>query len=176
MERKREKPDQRELTPPLPEPSELTETQRRELCDQALAQAEHLRREKCYQEGTDLLLEALKYGLQKNLIYFRLGNIFFDRGDLSRAEHCYRRATEEDPEYASAYHNLGVVYRRQGKVGQSVRSLKKARRLELRKPRTIMPTPGQQPKPKRRLIPRAALPFVAFVLVLLAVYLTLRLR
>ncbi len=164
----------RELTPPLPDPRELTETSRQEICDQALLQAERLRRQKRYQEGVDLLLEALKYGSEKPMIYFRLGNLFFDRGDLSRAEYSYRRATEEDPNYASAYHNLGVVYRRQGHVGQSVRCLKKAHRLELRKPRAANPTDRLEQKRKRPLLLRV-LPFAAIGFVLLAVYLVTRL-
>ncbi len=80
-------------------------------------------------------MEALKYGIEKPMIYFRLGNLYFDAGDLSRAEYAYKRAVEEDPKFASAYHNLGVVYRKQGKIGLSVKMLKKARRLELLYPR-----------------------------------------
>jgi len=89
-------------------------------------------------------VEALKYKTQKAQIYFRLGNIYYDAGDLSRAEYAYKRAIEEDPRHALAHHNLGVVYRKQGKIGLSVKMLKKARRLELLYPRKVELSPEQK--------------------------------
>ncbi|HDN19465.1 MAG TPA: tetratricopeptide repeat protein, partial [Candidatus Acetothermia bacterium] len=96
------------LTPPLPDPGRLTEGERREICDRALAQAEELRRAGRHQEGIALLVDVLRYGVNKAQVYFRLGNLYFDSGDLSRAEYAYKRAIEEDPKHASAHHNLGV--------------------------------------------------------------------
>ncbi len=164
-----------DLTPPLPEPGELTEAQRGELCDRAIEQAERLRRSRRYREGIDLLVEALKYGLEKPLVYFRLGNIYFDSGDLSRAEYAYKRAIDEDPHYASAHHNLGVVYRKQGQVGQSVRYLKKARRLELRHPRKAELTDQQKKVAKRTLLPLSAVPLIILVAIVIVVFLLSRL-
>lgn len=89
-------------------------------------------------------MEALKYGVKKAQIYFRLGNLYYDSGDLSRAEYAYKRAVEEDPNYASAYHNLGVVYRRQGRIDLSVKMLKKARKLELLHPKRVTLTADQK--------------------------------
>lgn len=89
-------------------------------------------------------MEALKYKTKRAQIYFRLGNIYFDAGDLSRAEYAYKRAIEEDPRHAAAHHNLGVVYRRQGKIGLSVKMLKKARRLELLHPRRVELSPEEK--------------------------------
>ena len=103
----------------------------------ALAQAEDLRRAGCHAEGVALLLDTLRYGTTKAQVLFRLGNLYYEQGDLTRAEYAYRRVTEEDPRHASAHHNLGVVYRRQGKISLSVRMLKKARRLELQYPRRV---------------------------------------
>ena len=103
----------------------------------ALGRAEELRRAGRCEEGIALLLDALRYGVAKAQVLFRLGNLYFDRGDLTRAEHAYRRATEEDPRHSSAHHNLGVVYRRQGRIAQSVRMLKKAQRLDLRYPPSV---------------------------------------
>jgi tetratricopeptide (TPR) repeat protein len=132
------------LVPPLPEPEALTLEERGRICRAALARAEELRRAKRYKEGIDLLVEALKYGIEKPTIYFRLGNIYFDAGDLARAEYAYKRAIEEDPRHALAHHNLGVVYRKQGKIGPSVKMLKKARKLELLHPRKVNLSAGEK--------------------------------
>lgn len=115
----------------------------------ALAQAEESRRAGRHAEGIALLLDALRYGEAKAQVLFRLGNLYFEQGDLARAEHAYRRATEEDPHHASAHHNLGVVYRRQGKITQSVQMLKKARRLELRHPRRVDLAPDERQRARR---------------------------
>ncbi len=135
---------------------------RERICRAALARAEELRRAKRYGEGIELLIEALKYGVEKPAIYFRLGNIYFDAGDLSRAEYAYKRAIEEDPRHALAHHNLGVVYRRQRKIGLSVKMLKKARRLELLHPRAA----DLSPEEKRALL-RMGLYTAAVILALL---------
>ncbi|MFO8034759.1 MAG: tetratricopeptide repeat protein [Candidatus Bipolaricaulota bacterium] len=164
-----------DLVPPLPEPGELTETERRELCERALEQVERLRREKRYREGIDILVEALKYGLEKPLVYFRLGNIYFDSGDLSRAEYTYKRAIDEDPQYASAYNNLGVVYRKQGRVSESVRYLKKARRLELRYPQRRKPSDKQRENSQLRGFPMRALPIIVIVALVIVALLVSRL-
>lgn len=141
----------------------------------ALARAEELRRGGCHQEGIDLLLEALRYGEDKAQVMFRLGNLYFDRGDLARAEHAYRRATEEDPRHASAHHNLGVVYRRQGKVSQSVRVLKKARWLDLRHPRGAELSPVQKRTVRRWARPMVVVSLAVLSFVILIVWLVGRL-
>ncbi len=135
----------------------------------ALAQAEELRRQQRHKEGIDLLVDALQYGVEKAQIYFRLGNIYFDAGDLARAEYAYTRAIQEDPRHASAHHNLGVVYRRQGKIAASVKMLKKARSLELRYPPQVEITDAQRKFLKGlawrlTLIPLALLLAVLFLL------------
>lgn len=135
-----------------------------------LARAEELRRGGRYEEGIDLLLEALRYGVSKAQVLFRLGNLYFDRGDLTRAEHAYRRATEDDPLHASAHHNLGVVYRKQGKVSQSVRMLKKARWLDLRHPRGAELSPVQKRSIRRWARP-VVVPLAILFLVILIIWL-----
>jgi len=111
---------------------------------EALAQAEQLRQARRFKEGIDLLVEALRYGVDKAQVYFRLGNLYFDAGDLDRAEYAYGRAVQEDPRHASAHHNLGVVYRKQGRISASVKMLKKARSLELRYPPKVEVNEGQR--------------------------------
>jgi len=135
--------------PPLPDTTELTDTQQLEICSQALDQAEAHRRRKEFGAGIDLLVEALKYGHEKAAIYFRLGNLYFDTGDLGRAEYAYKRAIEVDPGHPSAHHNLGVLYHRQKKIAESVRYLKKASRLEAHRSRKFEFTPEERARLKR---------------------------
>jgi len=97
----------------------------------ALSQAKALRRAKRYNEAAELLLSALNHGVQADRILFQLGNVFFDAGDLSRAEYSYRRATEENPQHVNALHNLAVVYHKQGKVAESVKLQRQAVQLGL---------------------------------------------
>jgi len=163
------------LRPPLPDPTELTAAERRELVQRALAQAEELRRAKRHKEAIDLLVDLLRYGEEKATIYFRLGNVYFDAGDLSRAEYAYRRAIQEDPRHASAHHNLGVVYRKQGKIAESVKMLKKARRLEMRYPRPVELTPEQKRTLWRLAWPMMLVPFLLVALFFLLAWLVGRL-
>jgi len=104
---------------------------------EALDRAEALRRRKDYKAGISLLVEALKYGIDKAMIYYRLGNLYIDGGDLNRAEYAYKRALEVEPHYANAMHNLAIVYKRQKKISLYVKTYKKSQRMELRHPRNI---------------------------------------
>lgn len=149
----------------------MTASERRELVQKILAHAETLRRDKCYKEAIDLLVEALRYGEEKAAIYFRLGNVYFDAGDLGRAEYAYQRAIQEDPRHASAYHNLGVVYRKQGKIAESVKMLKKARRVEIRYPKTVNLTPDQRKALWRLAWPMMLVPWALVALVFLLAWL-----
>lgn len=104
---------------------------------EALERAEELRRKKQYKEGISLLVEALKYGINKAMIYYRLGNIYIDGGDLGRAEYAYKRALEVDPRHTNAMHNLAIVYKRQKKMSLYVKTYKKSQRMGLRYPRQV---------------------------------------
>ncbi len=119
-------------TQPLPTPAE-----QEQLVVDALARAEEHRKHKEFKEGIHVLVEALRYGVNKAMIYYRLGNIYIDAGDLSRAEYAYKRALEIDPRHVNAMHNLAIVYKRQGKVSLYVKTYKKSQRLELRHPRSV---------------------------------------
>ena len=103
----------------------------------ALERAEALRRKKDYKAGISLLVEALKYGIDKAMIYYRLGNLYIDGGDLNRAEYAYKRALEVEPHYVNAMHNLAIVYKRQKKISLYVKTYKKSQRMELRYPRNV---------------------------------------
>jgi tetratricopeptide (TPR) repeat protein len=101
----------------------------------ALTRSETCRKRKEYKEGIALLVEALKYGIDKAMVYYRLGNIYIDGGDLARAEYAYKRALDVDPHHVNAMHNLAIVYKRQRKVSQFVKTYKKSQRMEIRYPR-----------------------------------------
>ncbi|MBU0595563.1 tetratricopeptide repeat protein [Candidatus Bipolaricaulota bacterium] len=101
----------------------------------ALERAEELRRKKQHKEAVSLLVDALRYGIDKATIYYRLGNTYFDQDDLSRAEYAYTRALEIDSKHVNAMHNLAVVYKRQKKMSLYVKTYKKSQRLSLRRPR-----------------------------------------
>lgn len=96
-----------------------------------MEQAERLRKARRYQQGIDLLIDALQYNVQVDKVYYRLGNLFFDAGDLARAEYAYQRAIETNPQHVNAHHNLAVVYKKTGRIYDSVRMRKRATRLEV---------------------------------------------
>lgn len=121
----------------------LSEAERRARVTEALERGEELRKAKEHDQGIDLLVEALQYGLEKAKIYFRLGNIYFDAGKLDHAEYAYRRATEEDPQYANAHHNLSVVLRKQGKMAEAVKLHRQAQRLAMKHPERVQLSPEQ---------------------------------
>lgn len=61
-----------------------------------------------------------------------LGNMLLEEGDLEGAVAHYERAIASDGEYALAHLNLGVAYKRLGRIADSVRELREAQRLEQR--------------------------------------------
>jgi len=135
--------------------------QQQEFVKQALVQAEIHRKKKRYKEGITLLVEALRYGIEKAQIYYRLGNIYIDGEDYNRAEYAYKRALDVDPHHVNAMHNLAIVYKRQKKVSQFVKTYKKAQRMELRHPRNPDLKPDQK-KRLRRLSVKVMLGMLAF--------------
>lgn len=97
---------------------------------EALEKAEIARRKRQYQEGIELMLDALQCKVLVDMVYYRLGNLYFDSGDLARAEYAYMRAIETNPQHVNAHHNLSVVYKKTGRIHDSVRMRKRAARLE----------------------------------------------
>lgn len=59
-----------------------------------------------------------------------LGNLLLEAGDLDGAIAAYERAIACDSDYAVAYLNLGVAYKRSGRIADGVRALRQAQRLE----------------------------------------------
>ena len=111
---------------------------------EAMTRADGFRKEKRYKEAISLLVEALQYGIDKANLYYRLGNVYFDGADLSRAEYAYNRALEVDPKHVNAMHNLAVVYKRQKKISLYVKTYKKSQRMALRHPKKTSFSPGEK--------------------------------
>jgi Tfp pilus assembly protein PilF len=59
-----------------------------------------------------------------------LGNLMLERGNLDEANLYYERALRIDDTHALAHHNLGVLFRRKGEIGASIRELRLAAKYE----------------------------------------------
>ncbi len=110
----------------------LTKDEKKGEVEKALEQADIYRKEKRFQKGIDLLLDALRCQVEEDQIYYRLGNIYYNAGDLDRAEYAYQRAIEKNKKHVNAHHNLGVVYKRKGRIWEFVKMKKKATILAIK--------------------------------------------
>lgn len=111
------------------------QSEEQERVEESIERGKKLREEGKYEEGISELVDALKLDVCKDRIYYRLGNLYFDAEDLDRAEHSYKRAIEENKNHVNAQHNLSVVYRKQGRVNESIKQRKKAKKIEMKKPK-----------------------------------------
>lgn len=68
-----------------------------------------------------------------------IGNLELQAGHLKEAEAAQRRAIALSPDFAGAHHNLGVALRRQGRVNDSVKAIRKGQRLTMRRMREDTP-------------------------------------
>jgi tetratricopeptide (TPR) repeat protein len=116
--------------------------------DAALERGEALRKSGEYDEGIRVLVAALHHQIQRAAIYFRLGNLYVDKGDLEHAEDAYHRALEVDPDHANALHNLAIVYKRQKRIHLFVKTYKEIQRRPLRP--SLASTLRQRGKPFTR--------------------------
>ncbi|GGL74805.1 hypothetical protein GCM10010840_11090 [Deinococcus aerolatus] len=62
-----------------------------------------------------------------------LGNLDIEAGDYAGAEARYREVIRLNPDYDGGHHNLGVALRRQGKMGEAVRSIRRGQRLGMKR-------------------------------------------
>ncbi len=131
----RHKEGQERTSDGLEKEQKLSFAEKEEHVEVALEKAKELREEEKYEKGINKLLDALQLGVNEDDVYYRLGNIYFDSGDLDRAEYAYNRAIEENDEHVNAQHNLAVVYKEQGKISKSVKQRKKANKIELENPK-----------------------------------------
>jgi len=114
---------------------------------EAIERSDDLRKKGEHKQAISLLVDALRYGMEKATLYYKLGNVYFDQEDLTRAEYAYKRALEMDSKHVNAMHNLAVVYKRQKKMSLYVKTYKKSQRLSLSRPRN----PDLSTSQKRRL-------------------------
>ena len=73
--------------------------------------------------------EILKLYLEHFDNWLMKGNVFADLGYLDEAISCFRRATEENPNFAAAWHNLAKVLRKSGRHQEALSALDKALQL-----------------------------------------------
>ncbi len=151
-----------------------TVEQQEKYVQHALDRSEKLRKKKKHKEGIDLLVDALQYGINKAMIYYRLGNLYIDSEDLDRAQYAYKRALDVDEHHVNAMHNLAVVYKRQGKVSQYVKTYKKAQRLRLRHPPNMELDKKQKSRLRRLAFKTGFWMIVAVVAVIATVIFLLR--
>ena len=77
--------------------------------------------------------EALAHDAGHYRARMNLGNLALEAGHAKSAEEQYREVLKIAPNYDGAHHNLGVALRRQGKVYESVGSIRKAQRLNVKR-------------------------------------------
>ena len=53
------------------------------------------------------------------------GNTAYEAKEFAEAIKCYKKATELDPSFASAYYNLGIIYAAKGMLDESISAYKK---------------------------------------------------
>ncbi|AZI43953.1 tetratricopeptide repeat protein [Deinococcus psychrotolerans] len=68
-----------------------------------------------------------------------IGNLELQAGNFKEAEAAQRRAIALNPDFAGAHHNLGVALRRQGRVNDSVKAIRRGQRLSVRRMREDAP-------------------------------------
>lgn len=138
----------------------------------ALQRAEALRKEKRYEEGIALLSNVLKHGIEQAQIYFRLGNIYYDAKKYEHAEYAYRRAIDYDALHVNAHYNLGVVYRKLGRIDESLKMRRQANDLARRHPERVKVQPEQLDNLRRfaRRMLLGVLILIAMILFLLLVF------
>lgn len=115
--------------------AKLTKVEKKEagvVVERAIEEAKIHRKRKRFQKGIDLLVDALRYQVKEDEIYYRLGNIYYDAGDLDRAETAYQRAIDKNKAHVNAHHNLSVVYKRKGRMSEFVEMKKKATKLAIK--------------------------------------------
>lgn len=90
-------------------------------------------------EETEAALRCFQSALTHDPYHYRarmnIGNLALEAGNFEEAEAAFRQVLAEAPEYDGAHHNLGVVLRRQGKLYESVRAIRKGQRLRVKQVR-----------------------------------------
>ncbi|GGS23758.1 hypothetical protein GCM10008961_14100 [Deinococcus knuensis] len=62
-----------------------------------------------------------------------LGNLDMEAGQFAAAEAVYRQVLTLNPDYDGGHHNLGVALRRQGRVAEGVKSIRRGQQLSMKR-------------------------------------------
>jgi tetratricopeptide (TPR) repeat protein len=81
-------------------------------------------------EARAAFLQALEIAPKFAPALVNIGNLHLEAGEIEEAVRCYDSAILSDDDYALAHHNLGVAYKRLGRMGDAVREFRRAHRLE----------------------------------------------
>jgi tetratricopeptide (TPR) repeat protein len=95
------------------------------------------------------LERALELDPEHTRALTNLGNLELEEGDPARAGERFRAAIKIDPDYSLPHHNLAVALRRQRKLGESIRHIKRAQQLDYRKHNVRPPRAGGGPDTAR---------------------------
>ncbi|MFN2341210.1 MAG: tetratricopeptide repeat protein, partial [Halanaerobium sp.] len=85
--------------------------------------------QKKYSKAQSLLNQILQQDPEFAPAITNLGSIAKEMDNLKRAKELYQKALAVDEEYGPAYNNLGVIYREEGNYSESIKYLKKARKM-----------------------------------------------
>lgn len=85
-----------------------------------------------FEVATDDFARAVELDPRHFRALTNLGNAHLEAGRVDEAIACYQQALAVNDEFANAHHNLGVALRRQGKIGASVKHLRRAQRVQQR--------------------------------------------
>lgn len=73
--------------------------------------------------------QALRVTKNNHIAELGMGNVWFNRGNLSKAQDYYRMSLRIKPDFEEAYNNLGLVYAGQGKPREAETAFRQAMTL-----------------------------------------------
>lgn len=86
-------------------------------------------------EARGAFMQALDLNREFAPSLTNLGNMELEQGHVEQAIVYYKQAIAAQPDYPGAHHNLGVAYRRLGRLGDAVSEARQAARHERRQSR-----------------------------------------
>jgi len=92
---------------------------------------EHLKLGAAYESKKewDIALEEYSRALKKDphcLAYFYIGNVWYEKGELSKARENYFKAINLHPNNGDIYNNLAWVYLQENNIEKSLQAIRKA--------------------------------------------------
>lgn len=86
-------------------------------------------------EAREAFIDALELNREYAPSLTNLGNLELEQNHVEQAILYYKQAIAAQPEYPGAHHNLGVAYRRLGRLGDAVSEARQAARHERKQSR-----------------------------------------